>query len=414
MADIIPFKAIRPPRDKAYLVSSLPYYAYTKEVLKAKLISNPYTFLHIINPEFSSKQKTKPNSIERFQLVKNKFDEFYQKGYFIKDNEEAFYLYRQTTPQNQYLGLIAGISVDEYLEGKIKIHEHTLTKREETFKTYLDVCKFNAEPVLLMHKRNAGLKAIFRKYTKKQPEYEFSTTHFIKHELWLIKKPKDIAKIKEHFKTIQNVYIADGHHRTASSVLYAQSKRKALGNYDKNANFNYFLGYFIAENDIKIFPFNRIVQIPKKLTSKEILDRISHHFNVHKVDSGFNPLKKHEIAMLLEGNWYKLTPLNKLLKTKKVADKLDVALINNYLLTPIFNIKDFKKDKKVQYKEGSKGFQTVEKAINNDPRKIGFVFYEVTPKDLKKVADNNETMPPKSTWIEPKLRSGLTIFDLND
>lgn len=259
MSKIIPFKAIRPTRDKAYLVSSKPSYTYKKNLLDAKLESNSYTFLHVINPEFRVDDKTEPNSIERFEKVKEKFAAFCNDGIFIQDDQECFYLYRQITSNNTHIGLIAGASVDEYLEGKIKVHEHTLTKREETFKMYLDVCQFNAEPVLLTYKDNPEVDSILNKYLTNRSEYEFYTTQHIKHDLWLINQQKDIEALTQAFAQVDTSYIADGHHRTASSILYAKSQRERTPNYSGTEKFNYFLAYFIPESKLNIAAYNRAI-----------------------------------------------------------------------------------------------------------------------------------------------------------
>jgi len=245
VAKIVPFKAVRPTRDKAYLVSSLPSYVYKRHLLEAKLESNPYTFLHIINPEFKKNDKTQPNSKERFQKVRDKYKEFYDKGIFIKDVQKCYYIYRQITPTNTYLGLICGIAVDDYLNGNIKVHEHTLTQREETFKTYLNVCEFNAEPVLLTYKDNDDVNSIIDKYIHTRSEIEFCTTHQIKQDVWLVNDVKDIEALTNAFQKIDTIYIADGHHRSSSSVLYAQSKREKNSNYSKDSKFNYFLSCLI-------------------------------------------------------------------------------------------------------------------------------------------------------------------------
>ena len=226
MSKIIPFKAVRPTRDKAYLLSSRPSYSYNKKHLESKLEGNPYTFLHVINPEFREDDSTKPNTVERFEKVRDKYDEFKSLGYFTQDEVPAIYIYRQITPTNTYIGIIAAASVDDYLNGKIKVHEHTLSQREEMFKKYLNVCKFNAESVLLTYKDNEDVDSLFEKYVNTRSEYEFTNTREIKHDLWIVSDQKDIEALQDAFTNVEHSYIADGHHRVSSSALYTQSQRE--------------------------------------------------------------------------------------------------------------------------------------------------------------------------------------------
>ena len=307
MAKIIPFKAIRPTRDKAYLVSSLPAYAYKKHILEAKLETNPYTFLHIINPEYRSDNKTQPNSIERFQNVKEKFEEFYKDGIFMQDKEACFYIYRQITATNTYIGLITGIAVDDYLNGTIKIHEQTLTQREETFKMYLDVCQFNAEPVLLTYKDNPTVEKIINKYLETRSEIEFCTSHKIKQDVWLVNDKNDIKELTEAFNTINDIYIADGHHRSSSSVLYCQSKREENPNYNPNDKFNYFLAYLIPESKLNIIEYNRLVTSLNEHTPESFLVEVEKVFDVEKKNNAYTPTCNHNFSMYLAGKWYSLT-----------------------------------------------------------------------------------------------------------
>lgn len=412
MAEIIPFKAIRPTRDKAYLVSSLPSYVYKKNILTAKLESNPYTFLHVINPEFRKDNKTAPNSIERFEKVKEKFEEFRKNGVFIQDQKDSYYLYRQITPTNTYVGIIAGISVDDYLNGTIKIHEHTLTQREETFKMYLDVCQFNAEPVLLTYKDNSSVDAVINKYLIKRSEYEFCTTHLIKQDLWLIDNTEDIKTLTTAFKSINEIYIADGHHRSSSSVLYAQSRREDNPNYKPNEKFNYFLGYFIAESKLNIVEYNRVVNHINGLTEEEFLDKLSTSFEIEPKKSSFSPSEIHHFSMYLNKKWYLLRTKKELLTNNNIIQNLDAKILSDFVLNPILNIKNLKTDSSISFIEGTKGVEGLKKAVDSGKAKIAFGLFPVSIEQLKAVADANEVMPPKSTWIEPKMRSGLTIYDL--
>ncbi|MCB0410188.1 MAG: DUF1015 domain-containing protein [Flavobacteriales bacterium] len=414
MAKIVPFKAIRPTRDKAYLVSSMPAYIYPKHLLEAKLESNPYTFLHVINPEFRADNKTQPNTVERFQNVREKFDEFNNEGIFIQDSKESFYIYRQITKTNTYVGLISGISVDDYLNGNIKIHEHTLTQREETFKLYLDVCQFNAEPVLLTYEDNPTVDTIINKYINTRSEYEFCTTHHIKQDLWLVNDENDISTLVEAFKNIKSIYIADGHHRSASSVLYAQSKREENPNYDKESKFNYFLSYLIPESKLNIIEYNRTVSSLNEHTPESFIEEVSKSFEIDEKMTTYSPIKKHNFSMYLAGKWYSLTAKKGTYNEDDIVGNLDARILTENILKPILGIKDLKTDNRIEFMEGTRGAEGLQMKVDNEEAIVAFGLYPVSIEQLKAVADANNIMPPKSTWIEPKMRSGLTIYSLED
>jgi uncharacterized protein (DUF1015 family) len=414
MAKIVPFKAIRPTRDKAYLTSSLPSYAYKRHILEVKLETNPYTFLHVINPEFRQGNKTQPNTFERFQNVKEKFDEFNNKGIFLQDKNECFYIYRQITPTNTYIGLITGIAVDDYLNGNIKVHEQTLTQREETFKMYLDVCQFNAEPVLLTYKDNDKVDAIINKYINTRSEVEFCSTHQIKQDIWLIDDLKDIKALQLEFENIESIYIADGHHRSSSSVLYAQSEREKNPQYDPKEKFNYFLSYLIPESKLNIIEYNRTVTSLNGLSNDEFLTKIKEAFDIEEKNSEYTPSKNYNFSMYFSGKWYSLVSKKGTYNENDIVGSLDARILTNNILTPILGIIDLKTDNRMGFVDGTKGCQGLQEIVDSETAVVAFGLYPVTIDQLKAVADACDIMPPKSTWIEPKMRSGLTIYDLNE
>ena len=406
MTKIKPFKAIRPTRDKAYLVPTRPFYTYKKKILKAKIASNPFTFLHVINPEFSKDNVSVPNSDERFKSVKAKFDEFLAEGIFIQEKEDSFYIYRQTTERHIYTGIIAGASVKSYQENKIKKHEATLTEREETFTKYLSIVIFNAEPVLLFHENHAKLKSIYAEEVQKRAEYEFSTTQRIKHELWIVDDPERIQEIQDCFKEIDELYIADGHHRSASSSRFYNEHG------DSSQNADYFLSYLISEENVTIFDYNRLVKDLNGLSETEFIAKLSTSFDVDSNVTQISSENPHQICMYLNQNWHKLTIKSELIDEKDPVKSLDTYILNELLLEPILGIKDIKTDSRISFVEGTKGSRGITRKVNSGEFAVGFLLHPVSVDQLKKVADTNQIMPPKSTWIEPKLRSGLTIYPL--
>ncbi len=410
MITIKPFRAIRPSRDKAYLVATRPYYAYKKHVLEAKLETNPYTFLHVIHPEFHKDNKTQPNTQERYQKSRDKLNEFLEQGIFLNEEEETLYLYRQTKNGHEFLGLIGGASVKQYNEGLIKKHEATITSREKHFSEYLKVVKCNAEPVLLFHEENLELSSYLNILSEERPEYEFSTTEKIKHEVWLINDADKIAKIQEYYSKIGHVYIADGHHRCASSARFGNES-----NSSEESIQNHFLAYFISEQSMEIFDYNRLVKDLNGMTTLELLTAVQKDFTLLEVsDVHTHNRSLHNILMYLEGKWFNLKIKESLIDREDPVNGLDTALLTNYLLDPILNIKDLKTDERINFISGTKGLEGIEEAVDNGKYKVGFALFPVTPDQLKAVADNDAIMPPKSTWIEPKLRSGLTMYPLGN
>ena len=406
MAVIKPFKAIRPTRDKAHLVATRPLASYKPNVLKAKMESNPYTFIHIIHPDFSEGIKTKPNSEKRFQLVRKRFEEFCGNEILIQDQQESLYLYRQSHDGYEFLGIIGGASIEEYNKGLIKKHEATLTSREEMFTNYLDLVGFNAEPVLLSYPKNVKLEQLYMRIIQERPEYEFSTTDKVKHELWILTQ-QEVLEVQEYFKAIEATYIADGHLRSASSARLSNIVE------DKFDNKNYFLAFFIDESHMRILEFNRLVK-KVQLPTGEFLEKIKSSFEIEKLKESQLPARQHEMVMNLRGEWY-------LLKCKPgVADdtcpvaSLDTEILTRFILDPVLGIKDLKTDKNIEFVSGNLGIKAIEKAILKKEAELGFVLHPLTVEQIRKVADNEMIMPPKSTWVEPKLRSGMTIYNIRE
>ena len=398
MAIVRPFKAIRPTRDKANLVATRSYLSYSDETLKEKLEHNPFTFLHIINPNIKQK------GINKFNAVKAKFNDFKEAGFFITEDTETFYIYQQTNENQTFEGIIGATAVADYLNGNIKKHEHTITAREKMFESYLDTTGFNAEPVLLCHQKNTAITNLIQYYKVTRAEYEFATTDKTIHKLWLVNSTKDINIIINSFKSIDNLYIADGHHRSASSALLAQNSTKK--------NSPYFMSFLIDENQLNIINFNRLIKHTNGLTSYELIAEIEKSYTViEKGSIPYSPTFTDEISMYIRGTWYSLVALPKNIEQDCVS-KLDPAILSNNILAPILNITDEKTDKNISFESGTTPLSIIANKIDSGEYEIAFILKPISISALKEVADNNRFMPPKSTYIEPKLRSGLTIYSL--
>ena len=405
MAIIAKFKALRPIRDKVHLVATRPYYSYKKNVLKAKLESNPFTFLHIINPEFGHQTKTKPNSEERFSLVKEGYKKFKDQGILVQDKEAHIYLYKQTSTNHSCIGVIAGASVQEYLDKKIKIHEATLTSRETIFEKYLDVVGYNAEPVLLSYKGNESLENYLRKIQSERPEYEFTTTDNVKHELWIVEHEAS-KDLQNYFKSIDEVYIADGHHRSASSAGLYQKKGNLYTN-SKN-----FLAYFVEENQLNIIAFNRLVKTLNNLSPEVFIEKLQSLGELTILKYGIAPDANHTMHFCIDKQWYRLKLNTALIDENHPVKSLDADLLTELILKPILGIEDLKTSDAVDFLPGTFNAQEFETEMKKNNFHLGFMLYPVNIHQIKAVADAGLYMPPKSTWVEPKLRSGLTIYNL--
>lgn len=418
MTKIRPFKAIRPTRDKVHLVASRSYVSYSPEHLHDKLTENPYTFIHVINPEFGQKGPSSEGKT-KFKKVRERFESFMDEGVYVQDTKPSFYIYKQTKqgaePIISYTGIIAGASIDDYMQGHIKVHEQTLTKRENMFKDYLDVCDFNAEPVLLTYPQQPVIDVLVNKYFKTRPEYDFTSTNKDRHSLWLVNDPEDVESIIRCFEQVEDLYIADGHHRSASSVLLGQDRRKKAGHFTGEEPFNFFMSLLVPENQLQIFDFNRLVTDLNHLYPQEFLEQLAEVAEIEaRGEEQFQPRQLHEMSLYLEGQWYALRWKKELIHSDDPVASLDAYLLSKYVLDPILQIKDLKTDRRVYFLDGLAGMEGLKKEVDAGKATLAFGLYPVSIDQLKRVADQGQSMPPKSTYIEPKLRSGLTIYPISE
>ena len=411
MAEIRPFKAIRPTRDKVSLVASRSYLSYSEETLIEKLEHNPYTFLHIINPDYSDKQ-TEVKGKAKYPLIKKKFNKFKAEEIFIEDQRPTLYIYQQQKSEVVFTGIICASSIDDYVNGDIKIHEQTIARREEIFKDYLNTTGFNAEPVLLTYPDQNGVNGVLESYIKNRSEYEFTTTNRVLHKLWLIQDENDIQKLQDIFEKVDALYIADGHHRTASSALLCKQKREEKPDFTGSESFNYCMSFLIPESQLKILDFNRIVKDLNGLSTKEFIKSISKTYNIEKRENSFTPTKKNEIGMYIEKSWYSLTAIKSTFDRSHCVKKLDPAILSNNILSPILGIHNLRKDKRLSFIDGTLGKSALESAVDSGGYAVAFLLKPIGVQQLKDVADARESMPPKSTYIEPKMRSGLLIYSI--
>ncbi len=415
MATVLPFKGLRPTNDKVHLVASRSVDGYNTSELKDKLAGNPYTFLHVINPDYDDGVRTKPGSKERLVKVKRRFKSFIKEKIFQRDEKPAYYLYRQIKNNIEFIGIIGCTSIDDYMNGVIKIHEQTITQREEKLKDYLEVCEFNAEPVLFCYPNDKELDTLIATISTAVPHYDFTTTDKVRHTLWVLSDTKNVDLISKRFSAIPAIYIADGHHRSASSALLGNIKRKAKKNYTGKEAFNYYLGVFFSETQLKIYDYNRVVKDLNNLTVSDLLQKLKDKFEVKEIKEAiYKPEKKHEISMYIDNKWYSLMCKKGTYNSDDPVGSLDASILTEHILSPLFGIHDLKIDKRIGFIPGIKGPEALKKSVDDDKAEVAFGLYPVTMDHLKWIADTNNIMPPKSTWVEPKMRSGLVIYSFED
>ncbi|HBD26632.1 DUF1015 domain-containing protein [Flavobacterium sp.] len=406
MAKIKPFKAVRPVADKVALVTCRTYDDYSSAELAAWLDFNPYSFLHVIHPAYANAQKV---SLEkRFKAVANKYQDFKHDQILIEEEHPVFYLYEIQSKEQIFTGIIAGTSVKDYQDNVIKKHEDTLQYRVELFKDYLHQTNFNTEPVLITYPDSVEINTFIALRKKSKPVYEYSTTNKEKHTLWKIDTQSEIDWLQEHFEKIPNLYIADGHHRSASAeLLYEQDKH--LG----NENLNYFMSFLIAESNVKIYEFNRLIRDLNGLNKEEFIKKLSENFIIKAKDQEiWKPQNKFEFGMYLDGSFYALFYKHENHIATTVLDDLDAQILYDKVLFPILGIEDLRNDERIDYIPGKQSISVIKDLIDEGEFEVGFMLYPSDINEIKALADNNLIMPPKSTYIEPKFRSGLVVYEL--
>ncbi len=405
MSKIIPFKAVRPAPDKVGLVSCRNYDDYSAAELAAWLNFNPYSFLHVINPAYVHSQKITLD--KRFKGVALKYQDFKNEKIFIQEEKPVFYVYEIESKTQKFTGIIAGTSVEDYQNNIIKKHEDTLQYRVEMFKDYLHQTGFNTEPVLITYPDSVELNSWILLKKQNEPLYQFSTTNKEKHSLWKIETEHDINLLQVHFENIPNLYIADGHHRSASAeLLFEENKNFA------NDNLQCFMSFLIPESNVKIYEFNRIVRDLNGNSKEEFLKKLEENFIIKpKEQELWKPQDKFEFGMYLDGNFYALF-YKKSNDETSILENLDAQILYNKVLNPILGIEDLRNDERIDYISGKQSVAAIKLIVDEGEFEVGFMLFPSNINEIKNFADNNLIMPPKSTYIEPKFRSGLMIYEL--
>lgn len=410
MAIVKPFTAVRPTRDKVALVTTRSYEVYPKKELKTLLKLNPFSFLHILKPGYKFKKDVVGK--ERFNLVRNRYLEFVENNIFKRENKPKFYLHQKVYENKCFWGIIALASIDDYENNVIKKHENTLKSREELFGQYLLETGFNAEPVLITYPDNTYLSSIYQKYKNQRAEYEFTTNKKRTHHFWLIEDVKEIENIEKEFGKMEAIYIADGHHRTASSYYVAKKLERTKPIKSTDQKSNYFMAYFTPESSLQVTSFYRFVKTLNGLTSNEFLIALDKNFRIeNNGEKYYKPSKPHHFSMYLDGEFYKLYLRKAKYRPSNVVDKLDAKVLHKTILEPILGIKDLTNSEQIAYQPEIKNPLGIKNEVDSGKFAVAFGTFPIDIQQIKEVADSNLVMPPKSTYVEPKLRSGLTIYE---
>ncbi|MFN8282949.1 MAG: DUF1015 family protein [Chitinophagales bacterium] len=417
MITIRPFKGLRPRKDIVDKVAAKPYDVLNSEEAKEEAKDNPFSFLRISKPEINFEYSIDQYADEVYQKGKEIFDGFIKDGILIRDESPCLYIYAQTMDGRTQTGLVAGSSIDDYFNDNIKKHELTLVAKENDRIKHMKTKMAQPGMVFLTYKSVDEIDAIIQHYCEHhETENDFTDSQNVRHQLWKIDNENIIAKLVELFhEKVPASYIADGHHRSAASAKVGKQLREEHPNYTGNEPFNFFLSCLFPSNQLQIQDYNRLIKDTNNLSVDELIEKIKLHFDIEKIGAKiYKPTQLHEFSMYVNGNWYKLTAHKNTYDENDPIGVLDVTILSKYILDEILDIKDQRTDKRIDFVGGIRGLEELQKRVDSGEMKIAFAFYPVSLDQLIAIADSGNIMPPKSTWFEPKLKSGLVINLLAD
>ena len=413
MAKIKPFKGIRPPRELVEEVASRPYDVLNSEEARAEAAGNEKSLYHIIKPEINFAPGTDEHDPKVYDKAVEQFNLFQEKGWLVQDPSEKYYVYAQTMNGRTQYGLVVCANVDDYLNGVIKKHELTRRDKEEDRMKHVRINNANIEPVFFAYPDNAELDAIVAETVKGEPEYDFTAPDGFGHHFWLINDPATIQRITELFAAIPYLYIADGHHRTAAAALVGAEKARQNPNHRGDEEYNYFLAVCFPASQLHIIDYNRVVKDLNGLSDEAFLARLAENFTVEKKGKEiYHPTGLHNFSLYLGGDWYSLTAKAGTYNDNDPIGVLDVTISSDLILRDILGITDLRSDKRIDFVGGIRGLEELKRRVDSGEMKVALALYPVSMKQLMDIADSGNIMPPKTTWFEPKLRSGLVIHKL--
>lgn len=414
MAILKPFRGYRPLKEHSKQIASRPYDVLSSEEARVEAKDNPFSFLHVIKPEIDLPENLDHYSHEVYQKGKQNLYRMIQEGIFVQDQEEYLYVYAQTMWGKIQYGLVGCAAVEDYLNNIIRKHELTRPDKEEDRKKHIRITNFNAEPVFFAYPQHAEIDELVHNAVQNEPDYDFIAADDIGHHFWTIRDKKVIRRIVDLFAAdIPFTYVADGHHRTAAAALVGNEKKNSNPDHNGLEEYNYFLAVHFPANQLRIIDYNRVVQDLNGFNSREFLDQIKSSFQITEMGKEiYKPAGLHNFSMYLEGNWYSLEARPGTFDDHDPINRLDVTVLSKQILEPILNITDLRKSKRIDFVGGIRGLNELKRRVDSGEMKVAFALYAVTMDQLMEIADTGNIMPPKTTWFEPKLRSGLVLHEL--
>lgn len=412
MAKIKPFQAVRPKEEFVAKVAALPYDVYSRNEAKKEVEGDAYSFLRIDRAETQFSDDVDTYDERVYQKASEIYQQMKADGIYEKDADHCYYLYELTMDGRSQTGIVACACVDDYMNGVIKKHENTREEKEQDRIHHVDTMSAQTGPIFLAYRENKEIRQVVQRVKKETaPIYDFTAKDGIRHRVWKVGEDLEIRKIEDAFDGIHEIYIADGHHRAASAVKVSLKRRKEHPDYDGTEEFNFFLSVLFPDSELLIMDYNRCVKDLNGLTVEEFLQKIQKHFTVTEIGAAKHPWAKGQITMYLEKHWYLLEAKGELLEITDAVDSLDVSLLQDYLLKPVLGIEDPRTDDRIEFIGGIRGLEELERRADGD-MKVSFAMYPTSIQELFHVADAGLLMPPKSTWFEPKLRSGIFIHEI--
>ena len=411
MVRVKPFAAVRPPKQYVEEVAARPYDVLNSEEAKAE--AGEKSLLHITKPEIDFDPMVDEHSQAAYDKAVENFKAWQSRGWLVQDNKPCYYIYAQTMDGRTQYGLVVCAHTDDYAEGKIKKHELTRKEKEDDRMIHVNIQNANIEPVFFSYPDNAETEKIVKKYTAQEPEYDFVAEDGFGHHFWVIDSQEDIDRITELFGEVPAFYVADGHHRTAAAARVGAERRKSNPNHRGDEEYNWFMTVAFPESQLKIIDYNRVVKDLNGLTPEQMLEKLSEDFTVKEVGADiYRPDHLHNFSMYLAGKWYSLEAKEGRYDDSDPIGVLDVTILSNLVLDKILGIKDLRTDKRIDFVGGIRGLGELSKRVDSGEMAVAFALYPVSMKQLVDIADSGNIMPPKTTWFEPKLRSGLAIHKL--
>ena len=408
-----PFRGIRPVPEQAAEVASRPYDVLDSEEARAEAEGHPLSFLHVVKPEIDLPTDADPYADEVYAKGRENFQSMLDSGSLLREESPAFYLYRLTMDGRSQVGVVGCCHVDEYYDGSIKKHELTRPVKEDDRVRHVQTLNANAEPVFFSYRGRAEIDAFVNERLEAEPTYDFVAADGIRHEAWVVSDPVEVQRMEQLFAEVPALYVADGHHRTAAAARVGKERRDANPGHDGSEEYNLFLAVLFPDDQLKIFDYNRVVTDLNGLTEEEFLERLGDSFEVEaSPDGACRPSGLREFGLYLKGRWFRLRAKEEARPDDDPVAALDVTALSERVLTPILGITDLRRDKRIDFVGGIRGLQELERRVDSGEMAAAFALHPVSMEQLLAIADAGEIMPPKTTWFEPKLRSGLVVHDL--